>query len=107
MSFLRILTWLARAFIAVFLLLFALKNGDPVEVRFFFGASWSVPLSLLLLLTLILGVVLTLIARLPAGIAQRRELARLRAAVGSVPQCTAPADGEGATEAVPPRRELV
>lgn len=106
MSFMRILTWLVRTFIAVFLLLFALKNGDPVELRFFFGTSWSMPLSLLLLVTLVVGVAITLIARLPAAIAQRREIARLRAAASVPPSAEQAAAPSASTEPLPPSREL-
>ena len=78
MKFLRIIAWSIRAFLFLALLLFAMKNADPVRVRFVFDLAWETPLSLLLLATLVIGAVLGLIASLPRVFAQRREIAQLK-----------------------------
>ena len=58
----RLLVWAFRG--AVFILLFglALKNGDLVDLYFFFGQHWEIPVSLLVLLSFTAGAVLGLTA---------------------------------------------
>ena len=58
----RLLVWALRG--AVFILLFglALKNSDLVDLYFFFGQHWEIPVSLLVLLTFTLGALLGLTA---------------------------------------------
>jgi uncharacterized integral membrane protein len=60
----RIFVWVLRG--AVFILLFglALKNGDLVDLYFFFGQHLEIPVSLLVLLSFTLGAVLGLTAAL-------------------------------------------
>lgn len=74
----RALLWLLRGILFVILLGLAIKNSGDVELRFFFDASWQVPLSLSLLGALSIGVLLGLLALLPRLIRQRREITRLR-----------------------------
>ena len=45
----RVLLWGCRIFIFLFLLAFALKNSDPVSVRFFFDTAWQAPLVIIVL----------------------------------------------------------
>lgn len=45
----RALLWGCRIFIFLFLLVFALKNTDPVNGRFFFDAFWQAPLIIVVL----------------------------------------------------------
>lgn len=78
MKFLRIFAWLLRALLFLALLLFALKNAEPVRIRFLFDVSWDPPLSFLLLITLAIGALLGLIAVIPGLFAQRREIASLK-----------------------------
>lgn len=74
----NVLIWLLRGALFVVLLGLAIKNGNEVELRFFFDAAWQAPLSLALLVALVLGAVLGLLALLPLLIRQRRELGALR-----------------------------
>lgn len=74
----RVLTWFLRGFLFIVLLGLAIKNSRDVELRFYFDAAWQVPLSLVILASLVSGVVLGLLALLPQVIRQRRGL---RAAV--------------------------
>jgi len=46
----RALLWASRIVLFLFLLAFAIKNTDPVGVRFFFGTVWQAPLVIVLLL---------------------------------------------------------
>ena len=78
MKFLRVLTWLLRAFLFLMLFLFALKNAEAVRIHFIFDVFWDAPLSFLLLITLIIGASLGMIAVVPRIFAQRREIASLK-----------------------------
>ena len=62
MKAIRYLSWALRAVLFLLLLLFALKNTDPVTLRFFFSESWQLPLVLLLLIFFAFGAVLGVVA---------------------------------------------
>lgn len=79
----NVLLWLLRGILFVILLGLAIKNGGDVELRFFFDASWQVPLSLALLVALAIGVLLGLLALLPQLIRLRRRASQLQRQVGS------------------------
>lgn len=66
--------------ITLFVLLmgFALKNAYPVTLFYYLGLSWQAPLSLILFITLLIGIVAGLIAIVPTLVRQRRELNKLR-----------------------------
>jgi len=72
------LIWLLRGILFVVLLGLAIKNGNDVELRFYFDAVWQAPLSVVILTALVFGVTLGMLALLPQLIRQRRELARHR-----------------------------
>jgi uncharacterized integral membrane protein len=86
----RALTRIVRtvALIALFLLFFgfALKNTEPVTVRYFLGQEWRAALSLVLLVFFGAGAVLGVIASLTVAYRQRRELAQLRRRLAVEPQ---------------------
>lgn len=88
----RILTWLLRLSLFLFMFVFALKNTAMVNLQFFFGQVWQLPLVVLLLGFFAVGVLLGILAvvgalfrerRVSAGL--RRELARLAPASLSEP----------------------
>jgi uncharacterized integral membrane protein len=62
----------------VVVLLFAIKNAEPVTLRFYFDAAWQTPLILLVLASFAAGAVFGVIACLPALARQRREALGLR-----------------------------
>ena len=62
----------------ILLLGFALKNVEPVVLHYYLGYAWQAPLSLMLLITFFFGIVIGLIACVPALIRQRRELLALK-----------------------------
>lgn len=74
----RYLTWTVRLLFFVLLLAFAVKNTDPVTLRFFLGIAWHEPLILLLLAFFAAGAVFGLVAALSTLFEQRREILRLR-----------------------------
>ena len=73
----RYLRWIVNPVLFLLLLGFALKNTEPVTVRYVLGLQWSAPLSLLMLLFFVAGAVLGVIAALTLVYRQRRALASL------------------------------
>ncbi len=51
---------------ALLLTIFALSNDHPVDLNFFFGSGTEGPLSLILLVTIIIGVILGIIFSIPS-----------------------------------------
>ncbi|MEO8143510.1 MAG: LapA family protein [Betaproteobacteria bacterium] len=74
----RVFTWAIRFALFVVLLAFAVRNTEPVTLRFYFDLAWQAPLVALLLAFFAAGALLGLIAMLGTLLAQRREIARLR-----------------------------
>lgn len=74
----RAVLWGCRIFIFLFLLAFALKNTEPVSVRFFFDAAWQAPLIIIVLAFFAGGAVLGLMALLGTVFGLRREISRLK-----------------------------
>ena len=72
------LLWLLRGILFVILLGLAIKNSSDVELRFYFDARWQVPLSIVVLASLVTGVVFGLLALLPQIFRQRRSIALLQ-----------------------------
>ncbi|TAL79933.1 MAG: LapA family protein [Burkholderiaceae bacterium] len=75
----RYLVWVLRLLVFVLVLLFALKNTDPVNVHFYADRTIAgVPLIVVMLAAFVLGIVLTLLAVFPANWRRRREVRKLR-----------------------------
>jgi putative membrane protein len=74
----RALLWASRIFIFLFLFAFAIKNTDPVSVRFFFDAAWQAPLVIVVLAFFAGGAVLGALSLLGTIFGLRRETGRLR-----------------------------
>jgi uncharacterized integral membrane protein len=74
----RALLWGFRLLIFMFLLAFALKNTDPVNVRFFFDAAWQAPLIIIVLAFFAGGAVLGAMSLLGTVFSLRREVSRLK-----------------------------
>jgi len=74
----RYLVWLFRAFLFVVLLGFAVKNDQPVVLRYFFGFEWQASLVVILLLFFALGMGIGVLAVLGNVFRQRREISALR-----------------------------
>ncbi len=75
----KLIGFLFGLVIVLFGLSFALLNAQLVTIDFYFGAQ-ELPLSLVIVLSVILGAVLGVIAALALVLRQRRELARERRA---------------------------
>lgn len=75
----RYLVWVVRLIIFVVVLLFALKNTGPVDVRFFADyTATNVPLIVVMLIMLVLGSVLGWFIALPSILKYRREVVRIK-----------------------------
>ncbi|HEX5363089.1 MAG TPA: LapA family protein [Gallionella sp.] len=72
------LNWFLRAVLFVLLLGFAVKNDQPVSLRYFFGYEWQSSLVVVLLLFFAAGAAIGVLAMLPNVLQQRREIARLK-----------------------------
>jgi len=96
----RTLIWLARLAVFIAVLMFALKNTQPVAVHFLADVTVSdVPLVVVLLVTFVLGMLLGLLLTVPAALKRRREaarlkrdVARLQAEVGGIAKAPLPAE---------------
>ncbi len=74
----RYLIWTMRGVLFLLLLGFAVKNDQPVVLRYFFGYEWQTSLVVVLLCFFTLGVIVGLLAMLATMFRQRRELAAAR-----------------------------
>jgi uncharacterized integral membrane protein len=64
--------------LCVLLLGFIIKNIEPVELHYYLGFVWRTPLSLMLLITFLLGVVIGIAICISSLIKQRRSLIALQ-----------------------------
>ncbi|NIO41640.1 MAG: DUF1049 domain-containing protein [Burkholderiales bacterium] len=74
----KYLLWILRLLVFLVLLGFALKNTEPVAVKFYLGGEWQSPLVMVLLVAFICGVVAGVLASLGVVFRKRREIAGLR-----------------------------
>ena len=72
------LLWFLRILVFAVLLGFALKNIDPVAVRFYLGGEWEAPLAFVLLISFVLGAAAGVLASLGLVFRKRREIVGLR-----------------------------
>jgi putative membrane protein len=77
----RYVTWAVRLIVFLFLLAFAVKNTDPVTLRFYFELAWQAPLIVLLLAFFAAGAAFGLAAALATLFTQRRENLQLKRAL--------------------------
>ena len=74
----RYLSWAFRILALVLLLGFALKNSDPVTVRFYLGAHWEASLALVVLVFFVVGAAAGVAACFAYIYRQRRDILQLR-----------------------------
>lgn len=72
------LNWFLRVALFVALLGFAVKNDQPVTLRYFFGYEWQSSLVIVLLIFFAAGAAVGVISMLAIVLGQRREIARLK-----------------------------
>ncbi len=81
----RYISWAFRILVFLVLLGFALKNTEPVLVRFYLGGEWQAPLVFVLLIVFVLGALGGIAAALGHVFRQRREILALRKQLRSLP----------------------
>ncbi|MBI3526475.1 MAG: LapA family protein [Betaproteobacteria bacterium] len=74
----RYLSWAFRILLFVLLFGFALKNSDPVNVRFYLGAHWEASLALVVLVFFTVGVAAGVMGCFAYIYRQRRAILQLR-----------------------------
>lgn len=74
----RYLLLILKFALFVLVLAFAVKNTDPVTVRYYFGGEWQAPLVFVLLVAFCAGIAAGLFAGLAQFIRQRREITALK-----------------------------
>jgi len=74
----RYLNWLLRAALFIVPLGFAVKNDQPVTLRYFFGYEWQSSLVIVLLIFFAAGTAIGVLAMLASVLRQRREITRLK-----------------------------
>jgi len=94
----RALIWSLRLLVFLVLFAFAVKNTDPVTLRFFLGATWQAPLILLLLAFFAAGVLFGVLAMTAPYFRQwraKRQLADTVSATARAPVVVQPPSAEG------------
>ena len=74
----RYLSWALRLLLFILLFGFALKNSNPVIVRFYLGAQWAASLALVVLVFFGIGAAAGVVACFAYIYRQRREILQLR-----------------------------
>jgi lipopolysaccharide assembly protein A len=103
MAILRFLSALVWGVVFLVLLLFALKNTDPVTVKFYFEQEWRAPLMLVVLAAFAAGAIFGMIACVPAFMRRHREIAGLKKELRLRPSVDAGAERPGTSGNAPPR----
>lgn len=74
----RYLNWILRAALFFVLLGFAIKNEQPVTLRYFLGYEWHTSLVVVLLIFFVTGAAVGILAMIGHILQQRREITRLQ-----------------------------
>jgi putative membrane protein len=74
----RALLWASRIVLFILLFAFAIKNTEPVGVRFLLDTVWQAPLVIVLLVFFVAGAALAVLSLLGSVFGLRREVAKLK-----------------------------
>lgn len=74
----RYVLWVILPLLFLFFISLAVKNLEPVAVRYFLGHEWRAPLIFLLFMFFVVGAVLGVLAAFGIIVRQRREVSALR-----------------------------
>lgn len=72
------LSWILRGILFLLLLGFAVKNDQPVALRYFLGYEWQSSFVVVLLVFFVSGAAVGVLAMLNTVLRQRREIAKLK-----------------------------
>jgi uncharacterized integral membrane protein len=87
----RVVGWVVKIVIFVLLVGFAVKNTDPITVRFYLGYEWHSPLVFVILVFFAAGAAFGALSSLPYAFRRRREMRELRRELETRPGVTAAA----------------
>ena len=73
----RALIWFVRFVLFILLFGFAVKNDHVVDLHFFFGRQWPLPLVFIILVAFAVGALMGVTATIASLFRQRREISRL------------------------------
>ena len=85
----RVMSWALRLFLFFTLFAFALNNEQAVVVHWFFGAQWTAPMVIVVLVAFAGGAALGVLAMVPSWWRHRR-MARRQVPAASPPQRSDP-----------------
>ena len=74
----RYFNWIIRSVLFIVLLGFAVKNDQPITLRYFFGYEWQSSLVVMLLIFFSAGAAVGVLAMFANMLQQRREIAALK-----------------------------
>jgi lipopolysaccharide assembly protein A len=77
-SAMRYINWVLRVVLFIVLLGFAVKNDQPITLRYFFGYEWQSSLVIVLLIFFAAGASVGVLAMFANVLQQRREIAALK-----------------------------
>lgn len=76
--------WIIKLLLFLAALTFAVKNTDPIIVRYYLGLQWQAPLIFVILAVFCIGAVAGVVSMLGYLVRLRREVSRLRKQVAAV-----------------------
>ena len=79
-----VLTWAIRLIIFSFLLVFAIRNTQPITLQFILDYVWEAPLVIVLLAFFAGGAILGVLSVVGVLFRQRREIPRLKRAAAKL-----------------------
>lgn len=85
-----VLTWAIRLIIFFFLLIFAMRNTQPITLQFILDYVWEAPLVIVLLVFFAGGAILGVLSVVGVIFRQRREISRLKRSASIVQEPAAP-----------------
>ena len=85
-----VLTWAIRLIIFFFLLVFAMRNTQPISLQFILDYVWEAPLVIVLLVFFAGGAILGVLSVVGVIFRQRREISRLKRSASIVQEPAAP-----------------
>ncbi len=77
----RFINWFLRAALFILLLGLAVKNDQPVTLRYFFGLEWQTTMVIVLLVFFAAGAVVGLLAMFVNSLKLRREISKLKRSI--------------------------
>lgn len=85
-----VLTWAIRLIIFFFLMVFAMRNTQPITLQFILDYVWEAPLVIVLLVFFAGGAILGVLSVVGVIFRQRREISRLKRSASKMQESATP-----------------